>query len=121
MSSFFNDRNLPNLFWSGWRPKTDMKDIEVKTIYNEGMLLSDFGHYESELRKDEVIQAPNIKREKGMFQSSLAMRANLITSLKGFGLMGVNVEVEPTSRKGIHVITDMIQIKKYEIKEFLSF
>src|SRR5690606_8168655 len=96
MRSFFSRHKLPGPMWSGWRPDIDLADVEVKTIENEGMLLSDFGYYESQLRDPDVINAPMINIDA--VDSPAQMRANLIATLKGFGLTGVDVSVEPSSK-----------------------
>ena len=56
------------------------------------MLLSDFGLYESQLKELAVINAPNLEPDDE--QHTITMRKNLITSLMGMGLIGVDVSVE---------------------------
>ena len=122
-ASFFQRHRLPTPGWAGWRPNVDLKDVEAKTIVNEGMLLSDFGHYESETRDPNVVNAPNLNPHDN--SNTAEVRANLIAALKGFGLTGVNVSVEPTSRDGIEVVANVIQTTTYnvqqKIKDMFSF
>ena len=123
MTSFFSRHKLPSPFWSGWRPNVDLADIEVKTIHNEGMLLSDFGYYESQLRDPDVIHAPNLDPNEK--QDAISMRANLISVLQGLGLTGVNVSVVPSSKPGIEVVANMTRMAQYNVqekfKELISF
>lgn len=118
MQSFFSRHKLPGPMWSGWRPDIDLADVEVKTIENEGMLLSDFGYYESQLRDSDVINAPTINLND--VDSPAQMRANLIATLKGFGLTGVDVSVEPSSKSGIEVIANIARITEYNVQEKLK-
>ncbi len=115
MESFFSDHKLPAPTWSGWRPNIDMSDVQVKTIENEGMLLSDFGFYESQLRDKDVINAPQARKDER--QTPIGMRANLITNLRGLGLTGVNVSIDQTKTSGIQVIADIARITQYNIRE----
>lgn len=118
MRSFFSRHKLPEPTWSGWRPNVDLKNIEVKTIANEGMLLSDFGYYESQLRDPDVIFANNLNPNEE--NNPITLRANLIAALKGFGLTGVDVSVEPSSKEGIQVVADIARITSYNIQEKLK-
>ena len=104
--SYFKDMNVPAPTWSGWRPDIDLKDVQVKTIQNEGMLLADFGYYESQLRDPDVVNAPSLDpdRKSGPLSSYLGLKA----SLEGLGLMGVNVSVSPTSKSGVEVIANIM-------------
>lgn len=105
-ASYFKDRHLPGPFWSGWRPDIDLKDVQVKTIQNEGMLLADFGFYESQLRDKDVINAPNISPD-GM-QDPLSLMAKITTTLKGMGLVGVDVNVSPSAKSGVEVMANIV-------------
>lgn len=86
---YFKRHFLPQAPWIGWRPNIDLKDIQIKTIANEGMNLSDFGFYESQLRD------PNVKAVKAipMRMTSLNISSNLKRVLEGKGIEDVNVSV----------------------------
>ena len=72
----------------------------MKTIQNEGMLLSDFGYYESEKGKAQYQMAPDIdKFERG--QSGLSYLANMSSALSGLNVSLQNISVEPTSAPGL--------------------
>lgn len=120
MSSFFSRHKMPAPMWSGWRPGVDLKDVEIKTIHNEGMMLSDFGHYESQLREDSVINAPTSGYGAGGVINPVKLRADLLASLHGFGLLGVNVSVEPKSSPGVEVAADIIRTSQYNIQQTLG-
>lgn len=115
MASFFRRHKLPDPTWSGWRPNVDLKNIEVKTIYNEGMLLSDFGHYESQLRDPEVVHAEHINPNEPT--GPMELRMNLIAALKGLGLTGVDVSIEPSTKNSVEVAVDILRIAEYNIKQ----
>lgn len=115
-SSYFSHHNLPNLFWSGWRPDINLDNVKVKTIENEGMLLSDFGIYDSQKNEPEVVNAPAINNINSA-SSPLALQRDLIGLLNGVGLQHVDVSVETTSAPGIQFITNIGRITEYNIKE----
>ena len=115
MLSYFKDKKLPGPIWSGWRPNVDLTNVEIKTIHNEGMLLSDFGHYESQLREQEVINAPNLRPQEA--SNAAFMSANLVTSLQGMGLTGVNVNVERSSSPGLNIIADIARMGSYNVQQ----
>lgn len=103
--SYFKGKHLPGPMWSGWKPDVDLKDVQLKTIQNEGMLLADFGFYESQLRDSDVIRAPAINTES---DNPIGMYGNLAATLKGLGLTGVNVSVSPSTKTGIEVVANII-------------
>jgi len=118
-ASFFAKHKIPTLNWGGWNPSVDLDNVKIKTIKNEGMMLSDFGVYESQMNKPEVILAPEIDDyDEG--SSGLKLQANLTSALQGYGLLGVNVSVEPTVEPGIHMITDIVRTTQYKLKEALN-
>lgn len=82
---------LPDAAWYGWRPDVDLKDVQVKTVENEAMNLSDFGFYESQLRDEKVIHAPSIYDNGGDSHDNMSGRIRDI--LYGSGLENVEVNV----------------------------
>ena len=87
--AFFEKHDLPTEDWIGWRPDVDLKDIQVKTIANEGQNLSDFGFYESQLRQPQVINAPSVHYRS----NTIHLQSTLQRVLQGQGLEDVNVSV----------------------------
>lgn len=116
--SYFMNHNLPSFSWSGWRPDVDLKDVQVKTIANEGMLLGDFGLYDSELRNPDVINAPNLNPRGG--QDPLTLQANLLATLKGLGLTGVDVSVQPAPMGSIEVIANVASIVENKVESTVN-
>jgi len=117
--SYFSSYKLPNMFWEGWKPNVDMDQIQMKTIENEGMLLSDFGYYDSnkyEPGYNEVSPINNYQQDTSL----LSLKANLFTSLNGLGLTGVNVSIEPSQVPGIQMIADFAKITDYRIKQKIN-
>lgn len=117
-NKFFKNHFLPGTFWAGWRPDTNLDDVEIKEIKNEGEILSEYGFYDSNANSPNVQVAPIIHMQQD--QSSLTMKKNLITSLKGAGLIGVDVSITPSSKPGIQMVANIIRIKKYEMQEKIN-
>lgn len=113
---FFKQHNLPNMFWGGWNPQVDLENVKIKTIENEGMLLSDFGIYESQKDEPAAMMAPEI-RDMNSAPSTLSMQRDLLGLLNGLGLQNVDVVVEPSSQSGIQVISNISRIASYNIEE----
>lgn len=107
-AEYFGNHNLPGLFWAGWKPDVDMEQVKMKTIENEGMLLSDFGLYDSAKNEPSYNDAPEIYKYKGQ-GNSLAVQASIQGMLGGIGLTGVNVSVESRASEGIDVIANIAQ------------
>lgn len=117
-AKFFSNHKLPGLFWSGWQPGVDMDNVEMKTIKNEGMLLSDFGFYESQAQTPEAQAAPSIDMHDDT--GPIELRKNLMTALSGAGLIGVDVSVEPSSQPGLQVMANIMRIGDYQVKEKMN-
>lgn len=120
--NYFRNHFMPGTFWAGWRPQYDIEGSKIKTIKNEGMMLSDFGIYESQADEPSVAFAPSIG---GKFDKSggTGLIAKLTTSLSGMGLIGTKVAVSPTSANGIQVIaniTNGAKITEWKIRNGLN-
>lgn len=112
--SYFQGHNLPGFTWAGWRPDVDMADVKAKTIQNEGMLLGDFGIFESETRNPDVINAPNLSPQGN--QDPLTLRVNLMATLSGLGLTGVDISVEQNSSSTTEVVANIAMLTQHNIK-----
>jgi hypothetical protein len=115
---FFATHQLPGATWAGWRPDVDLEDVEIKTIKNEGMLLSDFGLYESQSQTYESRSAPTIDFHQQ--QSTLGLQRNLVTVLNGSGLLGVDVSVTPSDKPGIQMAANIVRVTDYQIKQGIN-
>lgn len=101
---YFNVHAMPGPGWRGWRPNVNLKYVKMKTIENEGMLLSDFGYYESEKSKVTFEDAPDIRHyDRGNPLNNMAIKS----VMKGRGLAVHNVSVERTRAPGISIIGDV--------------
>ena len=118
-SEFFSGHNLPNMFWSGWKANVDLDHIKMKTIQNEGMLLSDFGMYESSMNEPAAMAAPEIK-EMNKSTDPLALQANLLSLLNGVGFNDVNISVEPSRTPGLQMIANVSRIASYNLSNAVS-
>lgn len=114
---YFMSHKLPNTFWSGWNAKTDLESYKVKTIMNEGMMLSDFGYYDSEKDKPEVRSATPIHYDQ---QSALLMRANLASVMNGLGITDSEISVLPSQQSGVQTALNIATVNTQKIKNALS-
>ena len=117
--SYFKQHKLTGLFWSGWDPGVDLDNTKIKTIQNEGMLLSDFNMYDSQTNEPAYKIAPQIKNyNQGTSCAELAK--NIIGLLNGAGLQNVDVSVDQTNDSGIQVVSNITRITKYELGQRVS-
>ena len=105
--SYFRNKKLPGVAWKGWKPNINMKHVKMKTIENEGMLLSDFGFYESEKSKAGYHLAPDIDSYEG--GSGIGYRANMLGTLNGLGVSVSNISLEQTSAPGLWIVGNIKQ------------
>lgn len=103
---FFDTHFLPSDAWIGWRPNIDLKDIQVKTIENEAMNLSDFGFYESQLRDPDVINAKPLN----MRNNSANLSNNLKRVLEGQGLKDIDISVTTSASGTVNQIIANIKL-----------
>lgn len=107
-NKYFKNHDLPSMAWKGWKPNVNMKHVKIKTIENEGMIMSDFGYYDSEKSKASYEMAPEIKhydrRNRG---GAIFGKANITAAMHGVGLNASNVTVEQTSRPGLWFVSDV--------------
>lgn len=108
-AEYFKKHKLPTSEWEGWKPDVDLKDVEIKTIDNEAMNLSDFGYYESQLRNPEVVNAPKVDYHST--DNSLSVKHNLERILRGRGLHDVDINV--TSNAGMDTHQIVADIARY--------
>ena len=114
---YFRVHAMPGVGWRGWRPNVNLKYIKMKTIENEGMLLSDFGYYESEKAKTTFEDAPDIQNyDRGNILHTATIRA----VMKGHGLHLHNVSIEKTRAPGIRVVGD-VKEKAEDYKDATSY
>ena len=107
---FFKKHELPKENWAGWAPQYDLKDIEVKAIENEGMMLADFGYYDSQLRDPKVHDAPTTNFSGTSRDHNIAsVKRNLAAALHGSGLKNVDISVQPGPAGGVTSITAAIK------------
>ena len=111
------------MFWRGWTPQVDMEHVKMKTIKNEGMLLSDFGIYESQGNEPAAVVAPTVGKFDKANAGGLGLQARLQGELQGLGLFGVKVSVTPSSANGIEVfanIANSLKITEYKIRDGIN-
>jgi hypothetical protein len=114
---YFRSHKLPKLNWRGWKPNINLKHVKMKTIENEGMLLSDFGYYESEKAKPQYMMAPEIENINNGRGLGIFTYSRLASELKGMGVSLSNVSLETTSAPGLWVTSDIKQSisDRYEV------
>jgi hypothetical protein len=106
---YFRSHKLPKLGWRGWKPNVNLKHVKMKTIENEGMLLSDFGYYESEKAKPSYMLAPDIENYDRGGGLGISVYTRLAAELRGMGVMTSNVSLEQTSAPGLWITSDIKQ------------
>ena len=107
------------MFWAGWKANVDLDHVKMKTIENEGMLLSDFGMYESSKNEPAAIMAPEIQ-QMNKSTDPLALQANLLSLLNGVGFNDVNISVEPSRTPGLQMIANVSRIASYNLNNIVS-
>lgn len=117
-ASYFKSHELPNMTWDGWTPQKDLDHYQIKTIQNEGLLLSDFGYYESALDEQGVAETGILHHNEP--NSTLGLQKNLITALNGIGLIGVDVSVTQVEKPGISILANIGKITNYQVKESIN-
>jgi len=116
------EKHLPGPIW---RQENELENVNVKTIQNEGMLLGDYGYHESQSLNAGINHIPNIKSQR--FTNSLNLVASINTILKGMGLVGVDVNVSPSSKMGVEVKANIMntssntQYIEKKIQDLLNF
>ena len=106
---YFRSHKLPNITWRGWKPNVNLKHVKMKTIENEGMLLSEFGYYESEKAKPQYMMAPEIDNYDRGGGLGMATYTRLAAELKGAGVSLSNISLEQTSAPGLWITSDIKQ------------
>lgn len=106
---YFRSHKLPGMNWRGWKPNVNLKHVKMKTIENEGMLLSDFGYYESEKAKPQYMMAPEIDSYDRGGGIALSHYLKLSAEMKGMGVSLSNVSLEHTSAPGLWMTADIKQ------------
>jgi hypothetical protein len=81
----------------------------MKTIENEGMILSDFGYYESEKAKPQYMMAPDIENYDSRQGFGISTYTRLASEMRGMGVMVSNVSLEQTSAPGLWITSDIKQ------------
>ena len=106
---YFKTHKLPGVGWRGWKPNINLKHVQMKTVQNEGMILADFGFYESEKGKAVYEMAPDIENYDKGNRFSMFNSLRLLAEMKGYGLGLTNVSIEKTSAPGIWIGADIKQ------------
>ena len=105
-NDYFKKHKLPTADWEGWKPDVDLQDVEIKTIANEGMNLSDFGYYESQLQNPQVEKAPELDYHST--DNAASVKRNLKRILKGKGLRNVDIDISKNTEVDTHrIISDI--------------
>ena len=106
---YFKTHKLPGMNWRGWKPNINLKHVQMKTVQNEGMLLADFGFYESEKGKAAYVVAPDIEDYDSPGNFSMFNSLRLAAEMKGFGLGITNVSIDRTTTPGMWLSADIKQ------------
>lgn len=118
--SYFKNHELPNQFWAGWKPEIDLTNVKMKTIKNEGMLLSDMGYYDSQTQEPAYKKAPEIKNINSNNSSTAKIELQVASLLNGIGLDNLNVSVDRTNTPGIQIISNITRTATYNLQNKVS-
>jgi hypothetical protein len=106
---YFKSHKLPGVGWRGWKPNINLKHVQMKTVQNEGMILADFGFYESEKGKASYTVAPDIENYDNGNSFSMFNSIRMMAEMKGLGLSFTNVSIDRTSAPGLWIAGDIKQ------------
>lgn len=107
---YFKTHKLPGVGWRGWKPNINLRHVQMKTVQNEGMILADFGFYESEKGKAAYTIAPDIENyDKPNKRFSMFNSIRLMAEMNGLGLGLTNVSIDRTSSPGMWIAADIKQ------------
>lgn len=118
---YFMNHNIANSFWSGWKSTTDMEAVKMNVIHNEGLLLSDFGGYESQLSDRQARNAASaIPSIKSTPLDSIGNVLKFTSAMKGAGLGVDGISITPTSGNRIEARVNVLQSRTQELKREVS-
>ena len=106
---YFKAHKLPGTNWRGWKPNINLKHVKMKTVQNEGMLLADFGFYESEKGKASYTMAPDIEEYDTPSKFSMFNSIRLMSEMNGLGLGLTNISIDKTVTPGMWINADIKQ------------
>ena len=106
---YFKSHKLPGVGWRGWKPNINLRHVKMKTVQNEGMILADFGFYESEKGKASYTVAPDIENYDNGNSFSMFNSIRMMAEMKGLGLSFTNVSIDRTSTPGLWIAGDIKQ------------
>lgn len=117
-ADYFKSHKLPHMLWRGWNADKDLDSYKIKTIENEGMLLSDFGYYESERYKPEHQTASPIHYQAST--SPLTLKMNLQAAMNGLGITDSEVSILPSQQSGIQTFMNLTTINKHRFQQAID-
>lgn len=107
-NKYFLSHRLPGTLWKGWNAEKSLDAYKIKTIKNEGMMLSDFGYYDSELDKPEIMQANSINYNRA--SNLLITRSRMVSILGGLGITDNEISVLPSMEPGIKTVINVATV-----------
>lgn len=106
--AFFSNHYMPSKNWEGWNPDVDIKDVQLKTVRNEGMDIHKFDLWESQERS--MSRAGSIPLIEDIGTRSDMSDAELVRMLQGHitaqGYDGASINITRTPSR-----TDTVNLK----------
>lgn len=116
--SYFRTHKLPGADWEGWRADTSLNDVKLKVVRNEGLELTEFGFWDSDVKRAEASGAEAVDINKSM--GNLISPSHLEKVLRGAGLRDVEVTVARSTGGDENLINVAFDVMKDRSDEILT-
>ncbi len=115
LSVYFASHYLPSASWEGWRPNTNLDDIKLKVVRDEGLDPTEFGMWGDDQKRSDNSGTHDIDP----FKPSMMIDVARITKvLAGAGLHDVNVTMTTAPARGenrLNVGFDLVKDRTNDI------
>lgn len=114
---YFKNMHVPDPNWGGWNPEVDLKDVQLKTVRNEGMDIHKFDLWESREmameRKGAIPDLGDIHQINGSMEN---LRRSLGRQMENDGFMNIRTFVThtPASQNSVNL---RLKVKRDRSKE----
>jgi hypothetical protein len=116
-AEFFSRHKVPDEDWAGWNPEVDIRDVQLKTVKNEGMNIHGFDLWESQERAMErrpmVPMISNIRDTEGSMEN---LRRIMAGQLQNDGYKNSRIYMTRTPAK-VDSVNLKIKVKRDRSRE----
>lgn len=111
LRQYFQDRELPPSDWSGWSPRANMENVEIKMLQDQGLNASRLGYYPQQIQEANVVNPtyPELVGESNarledVLQQEQVTRREVQALMRQQGASGqVRARQNPTGRRQVIV------------------